>query len=232
MISQEEVCIWFKNLEACSRIDLMCALLDSCLPLELRFLGTYLEYSAGKHYLHLLKWEKEANKTSSWFSSDDFSNTEFRKRFCLFLALLYSHNRTIAIKLFDVLEKWELSPSENCEPSQEKKEMIDLDKEFSSGDNNTVNSKNKQIDDTTDKCFYNEMKLLFNMACLHPAFDFLQRSKLRKKKDKFNSSCPSTNNVDISQGDVVLIDEKEEISETVDNKPSLDRIPAVDLVCI
>ena len=86
MISQEEVCIWFKNLEGYSRIELMCALLDSCLPLELRFLGTYLEYSAGKHYTHLQRWEKDANKSSLWLNGDKedkFSDKTFRRKFCI-----------------------------------------------------------------------------------------------------------------------------------------------------
>ena len=174
MITQEEVCVWFKNLEGYSRIELMCALLDSCLPLELRFLGTYLEYSAGKHYTHLQKWEKDANKTSTWLTDkEDFFNKDFRRKFCIFLALLHSHNRSIAVKLFDVLNKWE-----RCINSE-------LDKK---SDTN-INSKRKQEENSDKVSFYNEMRLLFSMASLHPALDFAQRAKLRNKKENFASSC-------------------------------------------
>ena len=142
MINQEEVCLWFKNLEGYSRIELMCALLDSCLPLELRFLGTYLEYSAGKHYTHLQKSEKDANKASTWLFADryDFLNKEFRRKFCLFLALLHSHNRPIAVKLFDILNKWD---------------KLNTDKA----------SKIENVSENLP--FYNEMRLLYSMASLH-----------------------------------------------------------------
>lgn len=168
MINQEEVCLWFKNLEGYSRIELMCALLDSCLPLELRFLGTYLEYSAGKHYTHLQKSEKDANKASTWLFADryDFLNKEFRRKFCLFLALLHSHNRPIAVKLFDILNKWD---------------KLNTDKA----------SKIENVSENLP--FYNEMRLLYSMASLHPALDFAQRAELRTKKETFTSSNKKPN---------------------------------------
>lgn len=177
MINQEEVCVWFKNLEGYSRIELMCALLDSCLPLELRFLGTYLEYSAGKHHTHLQKWEKDANKASTWLFADrdDFLNKDFRRKFCIFLALLHSHNRPIAVKLFDILNKWEKLNSISQKNVEEK---------------NVTNSDAKSNVENFDESvsFYNEMRLLYSMASLHPALDFAQRAKLRTKKEDFTSS--------------------------------------------
>lgn len=181
MISQEEVCIWFKNLEGYSRIELMCALLDSCLPLELRFLGTYLEYSAGKHYTHLQKWEKDANKSSLWLNGDKedgFSNKTFRRKFCIFLALLHSHNRSIAVKLFDVLNEWEYI-SESEDSSSEQASSLSTKPK--------MNNVKKSFSDNVS--FYNEMRLLFSMASLHPALDFSQRSNLRDKKVKFSADC-------------------------------------------
>lgn len=180
MISQEEVFIWFKDLEGHSRIELMCALLDSCLPLELRFLGTYLEYAAGKHYTHLQKWEKDANVSSSLFSATNLSDTKIRRRLCIFLALLHSHNREVAMKLFGILSMYEcfatFDNSENTGP-------ID-------GNNDNANSANSDID-WSEITSRNEMRLLLTMASLHPAFDFDQRQNLRKKMEKFNSKCKS-----------------------------------------
>lgn len=182
MINQEDVCIWFKNLEGYSRIELMCALLDSCLPLELRFLGTYLEYSAGKHHTHLQKWEKDANKASTWLfaDKDDFLNKDFRRKFCIFLALLHSHNRSIAIKLFEILNKWEKLNS-----------TISENKTDENVGNPNVKTK---IDNFSENVsFYNEMRLLYSMASLHPALDFAQRSELRTKKETFTSSNKKPN---------------------------------------
>ena len=176
MINQEEVCVWFKNLEGYSRIELMCALLDSCLPLELRFLGTYLEYSAGKHHTHLQKWEKDANKACTWLFADrnDFINKDFRRKFCIFLALLHSHNRPIAVKLFDILNKWE---------------QLNLMSENKTDDNvSNLNVKSKNENFSESVSFYNEMRLLYSMASLHPALDFAQRAELRTKKEIFTSS--------------------------------------------
>lgn len=181
MINQEEVCTWFKNLEGYSRIELMCALLDSCLPLELRFLGTYLEYSAGKHHTHLQKWEKDANKASTWLFADrdDFLNKDFRRKFCIFLALLHSHNRFIAVKLFDILNKWE---------------KLNSISENKTDDNvSNMNAKGKNENFSESVSFYNEMRLLYSMASLHPALDFAQRAELRTKKETFTSSNKKPN---------------------------------------
>lgn len=197
MISQEEVFIWFKDLEGHSRIELMCALLDSCLPLELRFLGTYLEYAAGKHYTHLQKWEKDANVSSSLFSATNLSDTKIRRRLCIFLALLHSHNREVAMKLFGILSMYEcfatFDNSENTGP-------ID-------GDNDNANSANSDFD-WSEITSRNEMRLLLTMASLHPAFDFDQRQNLRKKMEKFNSKCKSYEFRDeeiVSQTDAEII---------------------------
>jgi len=93
------------------------------------------------------------------------------RKFCIFIALLHSHNRSIAVKLFDILNTWE---------------HISLQK------NETEKGSNINIEEDVyaeKLSFYNEMRLLFSMASLHPALDFTQRATLRRKKENFTSSC-------------------------------------------
>ena len=157
MLCHEEICKWFKELEGEARIELMCSLLDSCLPLELRFLGTYLEYSAGKHNLH--RYEKAANE-SSFGDMFDLLDAGVRRKTCLYLALLYSYNKKAATDLFHILHDFDigqvrskLSGSKECKNSNA---------------------------DNHNTCL-NEIKLLFCMASYHPAFDFHQKKELREK---------------------------------------------------
>ena len=176
MIKQEDVCIWFKDLEGHLRMELMCALFDSCLPLELRFLGTYLEYSAGKHYTHLQKWEKDVN-SDNLSDVADLTDTKIRRRFCIALALLHSHNRTMAMKLFNILRMYDIS-------LENKASGLDPEREISSSSR------------STDRSSKNEMKLIMTMGSLHPAFEFNQRTLLRNKLDSFSQreSCSKNEN--------------------------------------
>ena len=173
--SQEEINIWFKNLEGHSRIELMCTLLDSCLPLELRFLGTYLEYAAGKHYTHLQKWEKDANSKNTVYFSN-LSDQETRRRLCIFLALLHSHNKIAALNLFNVLNDYSI-----------KRETESLSSHSDNSEGESLES--KKIDkNLSEKTSRNEMKLLLTMGSFHPAFNFRQRQNLRKKLVEFVSN--------------------------------------------
>ena len=179
IVSQEEVCIWFKShLEGHSRIELMCSLLDICLPLELRFLGTYLEYAAGKHHAHLQKWEKDANNAST-FLVTDLSDATTRRRLCLFLTLLHSHNKALATKLFDVLSLYENLAS-----------LIQVrSSSLSSYNTKQGDQPEKEVENNVsteyDSTSWNEFKLLLTLSSLHPAFSFNQRHVIREKLNQF-----------------------------------------------
>jgi len=160
MVCKEDVVKWFKGLEGDQRIDLMCSLLDCCLPLELRFLGTYIEFAASKHYVNLQKYKKTANE-SMFGELKDLCDATVRRKFCIYLALLYSYNRKVATKLFKFLENFELADEK----------MTTKDEKLSA---NGVSSPD-------DNTFLNEMKLLLSMASYHPAFTFQQKQNLRKK---------------------------------------------------
>lgn len=160
MVCKEDVVKWFKGLEGDERIDLMCCLLDCCLPLELRFLGTYIEFAASKHYGNLQKYEKTAND-STFGELRDLYDATVRRKFCIYLALLYSYNKKAATELFKFLEHFKLTDG----------------KRKISGDKLSVNGVSCSEDDT---CL-NEIKLLLSMASYHPAFTFQQKEVLRKK---------------------------------------------------
>ena len=181
-ISQEDVCIWFKShLEGHSRIELMCSLFDICLPLELRFLGTYLEYAAGKHHAHMQKWEKDANNPTS-FLVTDLSDAIIRRRLCLFLTLLHSHNKSIATKLFDILSLYEnlaslVQISSSSAPNAKHVDQHQGEK--------AIPSESTEVE--CDSTSWNEFKLLLTLSSLHPAFSFNQRLIIREKLEQFIS---------------------------------------------
>ena len=161
MVCKEDVAKWFKGLEGDQRIDLMCSLLDCCLPLELRFLGTYIEFAASKHYGNLQKYEKTANE-STFGELRDLYDATVRRKFCIYLALLYSYNRKVATELYRFLEHFEFADETTN----------------NNGDRLSVNGVSCSGDD--DTCL-NEIKLLLAMASYHPAFTFQQKENLRKK---------------------------------------------------
>ena len=69
MVRREEVVDWFHKLNGADRLDIMCTLLDICLPFELRFLGTYMENLGRKDFHHLRDADYRANSFLSHNSS-------------------------------------------------------------------------------------------------------------------------------------------------------------------
>lgn len=179
MICKEDITVWFKGLEGDERIELMCSLLDSCLPLELRFLGTYIEYAANKHYSNLQRYEKTANE-STFGQLKDLHDATIRRKFCIYLALLYSHNKKAATDLYKFLEHFEIQES-----FREKEKNL------------SVNGVISSSDDT----YMNEIKLLFSMASFHPAFTFHQKQILRSKmgEESQNTGDSNDSSCEISQ---------------------------------
>ncbi len=159
MVCKEDIAVLFKGLEGDERIELMCSLLDCCLPLELRFLGTYIEHSANKHYSNLQRYEKTANN-ATFGQLRDLHDATIRRKFCIYLALLYSHNKRAATDLFKFLEHFE------------------LDNDLRMKDDNLSVNRDGYSDDQT---YVNEIKLLFSMGSFHPAFTFQQKEILRNK---------------------------------------------------
>ncbi|XP_031567227.1 zinc finger CCHC domain-containing protein 2-like isoform X2 [Actinia tenebrosa] len=103
MISKEIVISWFKGLSGDDRIDLMCLLVDYCLPSELRFIGTYLEAAAQKDYYGFRTYESAANNPTDLSYMYLLEDPIIRRRLCLYIALLHSSNRQAAAVLFGIL---------------------------------------------------------------------------------------------------------------------------------
>ena len=104
MLNNESVVTWFKGLDGDERVDLMCLLLDCCLPWEVRFFGTYLESLAQKDFAALRGPESTANNPSELGYLYCIEDSDTRKRLCVSVALLHSTNRQAAGVLFDILK--------------------------------------------------------------------------------------------------------------------------------
>lgn len=149
MVCKEDVILWFKEAAAYRRIDVMCSLLNMCIPFELRFLGTCIE-ELGKHDYQELRGAaitaNDMDKLSKDLSSSKgVLETSTRHRLTVYLSLLQSHNYRCANWLYCTVLR--------SEP---------LDTLLG----NVLKDAN----------LHTELLLLFTMALNHPAFTFDQKS--------------------------------------------------------
>uniref|UniRef100_A0A1A9W033 CCHC-type domain-containing protein n=1 Tax=Glossina brevipalpis TaxID=37001 RepID=A0A1A9W033_9MUSC len=160
MISKNDVTTWFKTLESYKRIDTMCALLNICLPFELRFLGTCLEELGRRDSQELRGMELRVNKPQDLATDINVcqkgepTDMKVRRRVALCLALMRVCNRTCVNEIFRILESWG-----------------ELD--FSS---------------VTDKDILEELLLVYTMAANHPVFDFEQHMKAMQIFEKIKEN--------------------------------------------
>lgn len=106
MIQKETVISWFKGLSADDRIDLMCNLLDCCLPWEIRFLSTFLEAQVHRDYPAFRQPESTANNPTDLSCLSCLHDVHVRRRLCVSLALLHSSNRQAAAVMFGILNDY------------------------------------------------------------------------------------------------------------------------------
>ena len=148
MLSTEEVCSWFKELYPPMRIQLVCNLLQLCLPLELRFIGLYLEELARRDYNYLREAENRANDPQELEKLTDIFDTETRAKITTYLALIHSSNTACSSALYNTLTCIIL-------PALERSNRHRVDSNFAS-----------------------EILLSLTMAAYHPSFSFNQRQRL------------------------------------------------------
>ncbi|KAL7041539.1 hypothetical protein ACKWTF_000812 [Chironomus riparius] len=160
MICKDDLVTWFKNLESYKRIDVMCTLLNLCLPFELRFLGTCLEELGRRDAQDLRGVELRVNNPQEFvtdvgsFQSGQPTDMKIRRKMALYLALMRACNRTGVNELFKTLDRWG-----------------DRDfTKFSDGDP------------------LQELLLVYTMATNHPVFSFEQRLKCGEIYSKITSS--------------------------------------------
>lgn len=104
MVCKEEICTWFKELSPHKRVDIMCGMLHLCLPLELRFLGSYVEDLAKKDFNHLREAEGKANSRNEMSKFKDADGKAFRSKMAVYLALLHSSNTSCSSVIYELLE--------------------------------------------------------------------------------------------------------------------------------
>ncbi|XP_053304260.1 zinc finger CCHC domain-containing protein 14 [Spea bombifrons] len=95
-LQRDSVYRWFSELTSSQRIEFLCGLLDLCIPLELRFLGSCLEDLARKDYHSLRDSEIKANNPADLASLTNLTDEMVRSKLLVSLALLASDNREAA----------------------------------------------------------------------------------------------------------------------------------------
>ncbi|XP_067293172.1 zinc finger CCHC domain-containing protein 14 [Pseudorasbora parva] len=102
-VQREEVYRWFSVLSSAQRAEFFCGLLDLCVPIELRFLGSCLEDLARKDYHSLRDAEIKANNPTDLANLTNITDEVVRSKLLVSLALLSSENRVAAGVLFRTL---------------------------------------------------------------------------------------------------------------------------------
>ncbi|XP_055365537.1 zinc finger CCHC domain-containing protein 14 isoform X2 [Betta splendens] len=102
-VQREGVFRWFSSLTSAQRAEFLCGLLDLCVPVELRFLGSCLEDLARKDYHSLRDAEIKANNPADLSSLTNITDEVVRSKLLVSLALLGSDNREAARVLYRTL---------------------------------------------------------------------------------------------------------------------------------
>ena len=109
MVCKEDVVTWFKDLSSSKRVDVMCSLLNMCLPFELRFLGTCLEDLGKRDFHDLRDTEIRANNCSELSDLQCISDKRTRRKLALFVSLLKSYNHACSNSLYKILANFDSS---------------------------------------------------------------------------------------------------------------------------
>ncbi|XP_067356235.1 zinc finger CCHC domain-containing protein 14 isoform X1 [Channa argus] len=102
-VQREGVYRWFSSLSSAQRTEFLCGLLDLCVPIELRFLGSCLEDLARKDYHSLRDAEIKANNPTDLSALTNITDEVVRSKLLVSLALLGSDNREAARVLYRTL---------------------------------------------------------------------------------------------------------------------------------
>ncbi|XP_012283073.1 uncharacterized protein LOC105701172 [Orussus abietinus] len=173
--SKENVVSWFGNLSSYKRIDVMCTLLNMCLPFEVRYLGTCVEDLGKREYNDLRDTEHRANSATDLTELTTLGVTDkrTRRKLALYMALLHSCNYSCAVILYKNLSNVDFQ------------EIVNL-----------LNGTTFTQDDQP----LEELLLLYTMALNHPAFTYEQKSvfgniyvKLQDEEARLTLQKPAVN---------------------------------------
>ena len=172
MVCKEDVVTWFKELTSSKRIDVMCSLLNMCLPFELRFLGTCLENLGKRDFHELRDTEVRANNSAEHSDLQCISDKRTQRKIALYLSVLKSCNHACSNSLYKIL--------------------ANLD----SNEINTI------LSNSTEENPLEELLLVYTMALNHPAFSYEQQAVfgniLMKLQDEENKMLAAKHQVGIS----------------------------------
>ncbi|KAF2356481.1 Zinc finger CCHC-type [Trinorchestia longiramus] len=93
MVCKEEVCLWFKKNEPHRRLELLCCLLNLCLPFELHFIKTCLEDLNKRVDLKEVEAKSNSHQEIESLCSNTL-NENVRSKLVICLAFLGASNRT------------------------------------------------------------------------------------------------------------------------------------------
>lgn len=173
-LDKESVFEWFGlHLNPARRIEFMCGLLHMCQPLELRFLGSYLEDLARKDYHVLRDFECRANSASDLGLLTDPVDPVVRSKLLVCLSLLQSDNRECAGILFRILSHVDPALLRKSYPQHL--------------------SFHPPCPDPAAGAL-EQLALLFTMASVHPAFHFHQRELVRERLEKMEPALEEERN--------------------------------------
>ncbi|XP_075869220.1 zinc finger CCHC domain-containing protein 2 isoform X3 [Nelusetta ayraudi] len=192
-MNKEAVFEWFGLfLNPAKRIEFMCGLLHMCQPLELRFLGSYLEDIARRDYQVLRDFEFRANSPNDLGLLTDVIHPVVMSKLLVYLSLLGSDSRECAGILFRILShvdpalfyknyEYSLPPYRDGQHQQQHHHHHHPPP---SQDGGVYGRPEQQGCGEPPAGALEQLALLFTMASLHPAFHFHQREKLRGQLDK------------------------------------------------
>ncbi|XP_023152327.1 zinc finger CCHC domain-containing protein 2 [Amphiprion ocellaris] len=184
-LDKETVFEWFGlHLNPARRIEFVCGLLHMCQPLELRFLGSYLEDLARKDYHVLRDFEFRANSPSDLGVLTDVVDPVVRSKLLVCLSLLGSDSRECAGILFRILSHVDPASFYSLPPFRNPHHPPVQDGNVSGRSEQTCGfSANEAAAGPLE-----QLALLFTMASLHPALHFHQREVVRGQLDKIELS--------------------------------------------
>lgn len=177
----------------------MCALLNICLPFELRFLGTCLEELGRRDSQELRGMELRVNNPIdlaadiSACQKGEPTDIKIRRKMALYLALIRVCNRTCVNEIFRTLESWG-----------------DLD----------FNSMN-------DADTLQELLLVYTMAANHPVFDFEQHMKCMQIFEKIKENRLVAETPEVSLSPITPITTNLLAAGNTATAPSIHMIPAL-----
>lgn len=189
-LDKETVFEWFGlHLNPAKRIEFMCGLLHMCQPLELRFLGSYLEDLARKDYHVLRDFELRANSPNDLGVLTDALDPVVMSKLLVCLSLLGSDSRECAGILFGILshvdptlfyKNYDYSLPPFRDPHHHSSHPSCQDGNIYGRSEQTCGFSSNE----TAAGPLEQLALLFTMASLHPAFHFHQREMVRDQLDK------------------------------------------------